>query len=98
MAFQLPNPLAFWSVVFRSRGDRGIENYNTYTWGKALGCASEGLEWDSIFVKPSWDKKEIMKIPLRKKKNQNERGSVYIWRNQKSGMGRYICEAELGQK
>ena len=45
----------------------------------ACACgATKGLEWDGIFVKRNWDK-NIMKIPLRKKKNRNERGSVYMW-------------------
>jgi len=55
--FSYQTPLAFWSVIFHSRGDRGIVNCNTFEWKKALACAANTLDWDGIFDKRSWDKK-----------------------------------------
>ena len=54
--FSYNSPLAFWSVIFHSRGDNGLANDNTFTWKEALSHATPDLEWDEMFMKRSWDK------------------------------------------
>jgi hypothetical protein len=55
--FSYNSPLAFWSVIFHSRGENGLANDNTFTWKEALSHATPDLNWDQMFMKRSWDKK-----------------------------------------
>ena len=50
-------PTAFWSVIFHSRGVNGVANENTFDWEEALSHATPDLEWDGVFDRRYFGKK-----------------------------------------